>query len=122
MSTHVDFLLDTGASPTVIMDSDASRLGIPYGRLQKSPAGATGVGGAVDTYILPDVRLLFVADGYIHEEQLPQLFVLRHEPRSVEAAERINKLPSLLGRDILNKYRLVMDRSEKLVMLTDERP
>jgi hypothetical protein len=120
-SRHVRFLIDTGASRTTILDADAVRLGIRYDQLQKFAAGTTGIGGVVDTYVIPDVKLLFIADGNIHEEQLPQLFVLRHAPKSVEEAERINKIPSLLGRDVFSKYRLILDRPENLVVITDQR-
>jgi len=65
----VDFLIDTGASRTTILDSDAIQLGIDYSKLERLKEGTTGIGGVVDTFILPQVKLLFrTEDGSIHEE------------------------------------------------------
>lgn len=117
----VKFLIDSGASRTSILDSDAQRLAIDHKELEKFTPGTTGIGGAVDTFMLPNVRMVFRAAKGLHEEKLDNLFVLRHDIKEAEATERIKKLPSLLGRDILNKYRTVLDRNEKLVLITDER-
>lgn len=116
----VRFLIDSGASRTSLLDSDAERLEIDLGQLQRFGPGTTGIGGVVDTFILPDVTLLFRTAEGLHEERL-SLFVLSHGLPEPETADRIKKLPSLLGRDILNMYRLVLDRGTNLVLITDER-
>jgi len=72
------FLIDTGASRTNILDTDAEILGLDYAKLQKLADGAVGIGGAVDTYILPDVRLILDSSQGLHEERLEAAFVLRH--------------------------------------------
>lgn len=117
----VNFLIDSGASRTSLLDNDAEKLAIEHEKLERFTPGTTGVGGIVDTYILPDVKLVFRTTEGFHEEHLKQLFVLRHEIREPEVAERIKKFPSLLGRDILNKYRTVLDRTRNLLVITDER-
>lgn len=56
---RIVFLIDTGASRTNILDGDAIRLGIDYSKLQRHEEGTTGIGGVVDTHIMPEVKLLF---------------------------------------------------------------
>ena len=116
----VEFLIDTGASRTTILDNDAIRLGIDCGKLQKFEPGTAGIGGIVDTFIIPDVKLLFRSKNGFHEEELKEIFVLRHVAEEREIEERIRRLPSLLGRDVLNKYGLVLLKSDRLVIITDE--
>lgn len=117
-------LIDTGASRTTIVDTDAAAMGLDYERLDQLPDGAVGIGGAVTTYILSDVRLVFESDQGLHEERLEYVLVLKHTFRGRKAreqAERIKALPSLLGRDIINRFRFIADRQANLVLLTNER-
>lgn len=118
------FLIDTGASRTTILDTDAEALGLNYSRLEKLPTGTVGIGGVVDTYVLPNVRLLFESDEGPHEEQLERAFALKHTFKGKKVrlcAEQIKAFPSLLGRDIINRFRLIADRQANLVIFTDER-
>ena len=116
----MEFLIDTGASKTTILDSDATRLGIDYGKLQRFEAGTAGIGGVVDTFIIPDAGLLFRTKNGFYKEELKEIFVLKHVAEERESEERIRRLPSLLGRDVLNKYGLVLLKSDGLVVITDE--
>lgn len=118
---YIIFLVDTGATSTNILDRDAIRLRIDYSKLKRVKDGTTGIGGVVDTYILPQVKLYFrAADGSLHEEKLKELSVLRHVPKDRKEEEHIKRLPSLLGRDFLNRYKVILDRSNDRVTLTDE--
>ncbi len=121
LQESIAFLVDTGASATVIMDNDAHRLKIDYAALKRRKEKTTGVGGSVDTYILPDVRLYFrTADGKLHEERMGDISVLKHAIKNEEEAARIRKLPSLLGRDFLNRYKAMLDRASDRLTITDE--
>jgi hypothetical protein len=114
----IEFLIDTGASRTTICDKDAIRLGIDYSKLDKLPEGTLGIGGNVDTYIVENPELSFkTRDGRYNVEKLDKLYVLKHE----RVDNLIKRLPSILGRDILNKYSLVYDRREEKATITDER-
>ena len=116
----VEFLIDTGASRTTILDNDAIRLGIDCGKLQRFEPGTAGIGGVVDTFIIPNAKLLFRTRSGLHREELEEIFVLRHDVEEREIGERIQRLPSLLSRDVLNKYGLVLLKSDRLVVITDE--
>jgi len=120
IQSPVIFLIDSGASRTTILDSDAARMRIDYSKLKRFEQGTTGIGGIVDTYILPDVTLTFRTPDGLHEERFKEIFVLKHGTQDDKTLERVRKLPSLLGRDVINKYELVLNRREEIVLLSDE--
>lgn len=120
VQSPVIFLIDSGASRTTILDSDAARIGIDYSKLKRFEQGTTGIGGIVDTYILPDVTLTFRTPDSLYEERFKEIFVLKHGTQDDKTLERVRKLPSLLGRDVINKYELVLNRREEIVLLSDE--
>lgn len=114
---YIEFLIDTGASRTTIMDNDAIRLGIDYDKLEKSKQGTAGIGGVVDTYIIPEAILMLRTASGIHEERFDRIFTLKHKPRDAREENRIKRIPSLLGRDFLNKYSLFLNREKDVVMI-----
>ena len=113
----VEFLVDTGATRTTICDKDAIRLCIDYAMLEKLGEGMLGIGGTVDTYNLKDVKLFFhKEDKKTHEETLEKICILKH----AELNEKILRIPSILGRDILNKHSLIYDKRQEKACITDE--
>lgn len=113
---RVEFLVDTGASRTIISDRDALRLGVDYKKLLRAGL-SLGIGGRVDTYASKNVDLVFLtADMEQYVERVEELYFLKH--RRVD--EDILKIPSVLGRDILNKYLLIYDKRRERVVITDE--
>jgi len=113
------FLVDTGASVTTIMDRDRDRLGIEWNRLDKTKRPLSGIGGTVDTRIIRDGILLFKTDtGGTVRERL-QVHVAKHETARMDrhGRELVLQLPSLLGRDIIERYRLIYDKSKNTVYL-----
>lgn len=116
IKSPIEFLLDTGAARTVILDRDAIRLGIDYSRLEKHREGTLGIGGVVETYIIKNIELIFVTEeGRHHKERLNTIYVLKHETLN----EKILRIPSVLGRDVLNKYKLVLYGQKGIVIITD---
>jgi hypothetical protein len=113
----VEFLVDTGASRTTICDKDAVRLGIDFGRLERLSEGMFGIGGLVDTYVLRNVKFtLRREDGKSHVENFDKVYVLKHAVLD----ERIMRIPSILGRDMLNKYMFVYDKRREKAYVMDE--
>jgi hypothetical protein len=113
----IEFLVDTGASRTTICDKDVIRLGIDLSRLDKLSEGMLGIGGLVDTYVLKDVKLTFRRENEgSHLENFDRIYVLKHAIRD----ERIMRIPSILGRDMLNKYALVYNKRNEMAYITDE--
>ena len=113
----VELLVDTGASRTTILDKDAIRLGLDFTKLEKLSESMLGIGGLVDTYILKDVKLIFRReDKKSHTENLERIHVLKHPNLN----EKIMRIPSILGRDILNKHALIYDKRHEKAYITDE--
>jgi len=111
--------IDTGASVTTILDRDVRFLRIDVNTLGRSVRKIGGLGGLIDTYVLEDSVLLFMSeDGEVIEEPL-RMYIGKHDLSRLSFEERrlIMQLPSLLGRDLIYRYRLVCDRSMNEVYL-----
>ena len=110
----IEFLVDTGASRTTLLDKDAIYLGINYGRLRKSEQDMSGIGGSVETYVIDDSVILFGENSI----KIP-VFVLKHPLEEMNREERIKilRFPSILGRDVINKFRLIFDKEMDEVSL-----
>lgn len=96
----IPFLLDTGADTTVLMANDAARMGIDFRNMPPSPKLGSGVGGYIRIYH---------ADANITFADRENLYVYRAELAIAEPGQHNRGLPSLLGRDILNRWRLRYD-------------
>jgi len=116
----VKFLVDTGASKTTISESDAIRLKINYEELQKLETGMMGIGGVVNTYSIKELTLAFVTDEGSHAEQIGEILAIKHRVKNKEEEERIKLIPCLLGRDLLDKFALIVDKTRNMVLITDE--
>ncbi len=113
------FLIDTGASATTILDPDSERLGIDWNNLAKARRPLGGIGGTVETRLIDDGRLFFkTGSGETVVEKLT-IHVARHDQAHLDrpGKELVMQLPCLLGRDILQRYRVVYDGPRKQVYL-----
>lgn len=120
INQNLAFLIDSGASRTTLLDRDAQlKLRLPFDKLKSHPQSTVGIGGVVETYMLEEVRLLFVADSVLHTVRLSHMPVLRHTPGDPGERERIRFLPSVIGRDILNDFEVTLNRKKRIVRLTD---
>ena len=98
----VEFLVDTGADTSALMPRDSVRLGIPFTQLARGP-GSIGIGGPSNEYVARASISFLDSDGRIHSYLLDLAIV--------GAGSGVDVLPSLLGRDILNRWRMVYDPS-----------
>jgi len=112
------FLVDLGASVTIISPLDAKFLGIPYNRITRVRRGVSGVGGRAKTYLMSDTQLIFKSETGNYKAGLNHLFVLKPGSRTLSTDEKL--IPSLLGRDFLNQMALLVDNRHELVLITDE--
>lgn len=101
---YVSFLVDTGSDSTVLMQTDGARLGLNYSKL-KNKTLAIGVGGEANIYREP-ANLVFSEPGTRIHLYVLDLQVL--EPKSANKTT-----PSLLGRDILNRWRMSYNATNK---------
>ena len=108
-SEQVPFLIDTGTDATVLHPRDAQRiLGDDLHRIdfQSDPRRFTGfgVGGAVDRVARDTILTLYSIDDEPYPIEMP---ILIARPAPAEPGDHGNwRLPSLLGRDFLRRFRL----------------
>ena len=109
---RVDFLLDTGADATTLHPRDADKLGVRADMLGPAIVSARGIGGQMQ--YTPEYALVSFYDGTVGDWRDFRIQVYIASPDSeYEAAN----LPSLLGRDILNRCRCTLDAPENYVAL-----
>ena len=110
VSNSVEFLIDTGADVTCLHPTDLDKMGISFS--QPAPGGGvgfTGVGGALE-YHREDATLYFETQEGSTLTFYCQIYISR--------APAVEVLPSLLGRDFLNRCRLLADNPENQVLIT----
>lgn len=105
---EVEFLVDTGADSIIIHPSDGLKLGLPFGELHGEIV-SVGIGGD-HPYFVEDGVILFKDDARLRE--------YRSEILIGKPSNNLNRLPSLLGRSLLNRWRVVYDPiGDRLTMI-----
>ena len=114
----IEFLVDTGASRTTILDKDVICLGIKYDKLRRYEQDLTGIGGSIETYVIDDSLLLFGE----YAIEIP-VFVTRHPLETMDKEERIKilRFPSILGRDVINRFRLIFDKEKEKILMDESK-
>lgn len=111
-------LADTGASRTTLLDRDAMHLGITTEALEPAPLPIVGVGGSVRSFLLRGVEITLPSEkGDVTLRH--DLWIAQHDLLRLPSEEvaRILRLPSLLGRDVINNFRLTYDYRSGVVLL-----
>jgi hypothetical protein len=104
------FLLDTGADRTLVVPVDYESDGFRYQDFRRfPPADSMGFGGELEGRLVEAKLLLRHADGAYQQ--------IAVEVEIAKPAPAIERLPSILGRDVADLFRLVVDRSVNLVCL-----
>ena len=128
LSDFVLFLLDTGAVESLMSEADAKRFGIDYVSLQLLPEDewATGIGGKSPLYrIKAECKITFRTDetrsksgSGFHVETLDHFDVVKVAIEDAKTREEvIANLPSLLGMDLLSRFKLVATDKEAFLEL-----
>lgn len=120
LDEKVNFLVDTGASRTTLLDKDALWLDIRYDKLTRSKSSLIGIGGTISCFIIADSILTFRSSKGNINIRLP-ISVAKHPLERMETHLRtqILRLPSLLGREIINKYKLTFDFPKRSINLRE---
>ena len=108
---EVEFLVDTGADRTCVNYRDAVNMGLFPEILRGSEmTHAEGIGGA-SRYFREDARIEFIEtdDERPYEHTLSLLIA--------DLSDAPSLIPSLLGRDVLNLYRMVYAPAERRLEL-----
>lgn len=119
INRKIRFLIDTGASSTILLDKDVKDLGINISKLKKLRKKVGGIGGSIDTYIIEDAELIFTTKEKSYHKEKTVLYVGFHDLSKLDkdTRKKFLILPSLIGRDILQKYNLHILHTADLVLL-----
>jgi len=98
MSARVPLLLDTGASNTMILWGDLERLGIDVSKI-KPEREFSGLGGLIGAKPIASTVSFASDKGKLVEESVEV-----HVVTSTCPHPKLRLLPSILGRDIINRY------------------
>ena len=101
IDAKVSFLVDTGADTSLIAPADAKQMAIDYSRLA-APVESLGIGGKALSHPV-EGSLVFTDPGRFH-----YLYHLASIDVAVPDPE-IDEMPSLLGRDVLDRWRMAYD-------------
>lgn len=104
----VFFLIDTGADCTVLMPADAKRLNVDYSKIGQT-AISLGSSGPGKGHVCPATTTFGEAGvgTYTYDVSL----------RLPEPKPELLVLPSLLGRDVLNRWRLSMQPDTRTIII-----
>lgn len=111
-------LADTGASRTTLLDRDVKVLAIPTKTLEPALLPIVGIGGSVRSFQIRDVEITLASDEgdvVLHQD----VWVVQHDLGQLPPDEvsRILRLPSVMGRDLINQFRLTCDYHAGIVQL-----
>jgi hypothetical protein len=115
---EVPFIIDTGAYRSMVGTRVIYDLGVSIHELRKSVGTAVGFGGRTQFYFLQNVELTFETEQGPHTEVLSKIMTTFGPYTGVH--RKRPHVNSILGRDILDRYALFLDKRAGLVMLTDE--
>lgn len=107
----VPFLVDTGAGSTVLHTADGVNLGLPLGQLG-SLRSARGVGGSRQ-YYTQDYTIVLGTEDVVREFDITIGIAPPGDTRVT------NDLPSLLGRNVLNRLRMEYDHRSRHLRFFD---
>ena len=100
-SGNVSFIFDTGADTSLLMPLDAQRMGIDHA-IFDNEVSTLGIGGVSENFVEP-AYLAFVGDEALYGYQI-ELYICK-------PANELMNVPSLLGRDIIDRWRVTYDKS-----------
>lgn len=98
--------MDTGADKSVLMPLDAGRFGLDYSKLGAT-VESTGIGGIAKDFVEPAL-LAFVGSSL-------SVYVYAIGIHITSPTPDIAKIPSLLGRDIMNHWTTIFDPQNSLL-------
>ena len=107
--SYVQFVFDTGADSTTLMPQDGTRLQINYDRLSFDGT-ASGVGGIVNRSVV-DASILFYSDQALYGYRINLVICEPHDD--------LMALPSLLGRNVIDRWRVIYDRPNSILSAED---
>lgn len=103
---NISFLLDTGADVSVLMPLDGGKMQLDYTQLSNA-VDTIGAGGLCKDYTEPAMIVFSEAGVALHAYSI-NLHISSPTPD-------IMKIPSLLGRDVLDQWKITYDKPHRLL-------
>lgn len=103
LRSDISFLVDTGADRSVLLVDDAAKMRIDYSALRVGERTSVGIGGTTRHYVEPALVTF--------EEAGKRLHVYEIELAIARSDRKLRRVPSLLGRDILDRWKMSYDPS-----------
>ena len=97
---NVSFIFDTGADTSLLMPLDGQRMGVDYEAFEEEGV-SLGIGGVSANYI-ESAYLVFVGDEALYGYEI--------KLRVCKPSDDLMTVPSLLGRDIIDRWRVTYDK------------
>jgi hypothetical protein len=98
----VKFLVDTGASATILSLRDAEMAGLDVNSLPRSPQRAGGYGGKIELRLMSHAMLVFASDASSPKcVELPSLSVQFSSMESKRSERMLYSIPTVVGTDVL---------------------
>ena len=107
---NVSFLFDTGADATTLMPLDGMRLQIDYALLNFALT-MSGVGGEAN-YSVVEATISFPSGDTLYSYEIDLIIC--------ERDDELIRLPSLLGRDVIDRWRVIYDKPNSILVAEDE--
>ena len=101
ISGDISFIFDTGADSSLLMPIDSGRLGVDFSRLTTTTE-SRGIGGLSKQFLEPAI-LAFTHPGVCLHVYFLSLRIATPTPD-------IADIPSLLGRDIIDRWAITYDK------------
>jgi hypothetical protein len=115
----VDFLVDTGATRSILMEKHTIQMNLDCSKLPDCRQDSIGFGGTFKTRMINcPVRLTFGVDDKKLTIAYDNGFLVGVIPPSINYVERERLLrytPSVLGMDILEKFKLYLDKKRVIL-------
>lgn len=106
---NISFCVDTGADCTVILPNDGVRIGLDYASLTGDHE-SIGLGGVCQNFAEPAI-IVFTDPGRYLYAYMINVAICAPDPDLMD-------LPSLLGRDVLNQWRMRYDATRNQLTFT----
>ena len=111
----IAFLIDTGSPVSIISEIDLRKLSYRKEDLKPFENAMLGVGGGTaEPYIIENVSLAFPGEGKLYRLKIKHLLTMIYTQMDIQMKKQI---PSIIGRDILLKHKLMLDKKHNEVYL-----
>jgi len=111
----IAFLIDTGSPVSIISEIDLRKLSYKKEDLKPFENAMLGVGGGTaEPYFIENISLAFPGRNKLYKLKIKHLLTMIYTQMDIQMKKQI---PSILGRDILLKHRLILDKKHNEIFL-----